>query len=818
MNTYQNINSTKTPAHAECAPTVALHDLDVDTLYQAIDPTSWEDDPCEYPVTVMLDDVEYGSKAEVIASIQEVNSRISERKQTLGLAALADAVTQGRTFVPGVIEGSRRSENWKSQQVFPLDFDGGESIEEHLQACEYLELWPVFVYPSFSHTEEAPRFRSVFVTDKPVEDVQLREEILGELHRLFPKADTKCKDPARLFFGTKSAIAYERWDARFPVSKFEAREHFADSNPSSKNPSAAPSEDEAVQLLAKHWKEGQRNELSLAVSGMLLRAHWEDSRIEALIRRVCAMASDTDCATRTRSVAETRRKLSKGEPVTGGPVLARIFGDNDEYARLRHSLGIMSPDAALESNVSTGKGKAHIPIEERNGYTDEGNAKAFAKLHQEHIAYIASRDVNDWASWDGTKWRIGQSSKAFRLCSQTLDALQAQAMVDEDDGRRARMLDHLVKTRNRNGLQNMLEVARHLECLQRNSTEFDTEPELINHPNGIVSLRSFELLEHAPAYRITKCAITKYVATGPEPENWLRTLAFAFGDDAALIRWFGKSIARSFLFQGNRDIFYICYGTGANGKTTIFDALRRVFGADYITTADPGTFMKESDATRNALARLRGVKLVIGSESPDGGLFNEALMKRVTSGEEIEAKSLYKDIFTFTPQFTMFFLTNHKPVIRGTDYGIWRRARLVPFSHKIPENQRDPHILQKLVSEESEGIVRWVYEHLRLFLEEGEGDLPEAVQRATADYQQDSNITLNFLTECCVPDETAKISLKELYKAYACYRQSRGLNPGKDYALRSDLEKMDVLVKRQSGGNFVYGYRFEPTAHGEVYL
>jgi putative DNA primase/helicase len=45
--------------------------------------------------------------------------------------------------------------------------------------------------------------------------------------------------------------------------------------------------------------------------------------------------------------------------------------------------------------------------------------------------------------------------------------------------------------------------------------------------------------------------------------------------------------------------------------------------------------------------------------------------------------------------------------VRGTDEGIWRRLRLVPFEVIIPRAEQDPQLPSKLAAE-ADGILRWL--------------------------------------------------------------------------------------------------------------
>ena len=121
--------------------------------------------------------------------------------------------------------------------------------------------------------------------------------------------------------------------------------------------------------------------------------------------------------------------------------------------------------------------------------------------------------------------------------------------------------------------------------------------------------------------------------------------------------------------------FFLFYGIGSNGKSTILRAIFDLLG-EYAKTTRPETFLaKQGDeGIRNDIAALAGARFVTSLESEQGKQFAEGLIKGLTGDEQVSARFLRKEFFSFLPQFKLFIGTNHKPAIKGTDHGIWRRV------------------------------------------------------------------------------------------------------------------------------------------------
>jgi putative DNA primase/helicase len=109
------------------------------------------------------------------------------------------------------------------------------------------------------------------------------------------------------------------------------------------------------------------------------------------------------------------------------------------------------------------------------------------------------------------------------------------------------------------------------------------------------------------------------------------------------------------------------------------------------------------------------------------------LIKKITGNDQMTARFLYGEYFNFMPTFKIFMATNHKPVIKGTDHGIWRRIRLIPFTTRITEDKQDKHLEQKLKTE-ANGILNWLLEGARRWQKEGL-KTPVEILSATDDYR-----------------------------------------------------------------------------------
>ncbi|PIC73324.1 hypothetical protein [Sporosarcina sp. P17b] len=159
-------------------------------------------------VTFMLDPKTFTHKP-TKNDVGSVSVRLQTNPVTISIEELKQAPINGHALSCGYFNTPdsngvirRANECWTSQQIFGLDYDYGMTIDEFTYICNRYKVQPIFAYTTYNHTEEAHRFRAVFLLDKPVKDKRVRFMVYNTLVRLFDgKTDQQCKDEARLFFG-----------------------------------------------------------------------------------------------------------------------------------------------------------------------------------------------------------------------------------------------------------------------------------------------------------------------------------------------------------------------------------------------------------------------------------------------------------------------------------------------------------------------------------------------------------------------------------------------------------------------------------------
>lgn len=412
---------------------------------------------------------------------------------------------------------------------------------------------------------------------------------------------------------------------------------------------------------------------------------------------------------------------------------------------------------------STKTATAPVLNDKLYSFDDTGNAERLYDAFGESIRY--NYVDKKWLYYDGRRWCYDSTGAVKRMIDEVIEKMRHQLALyvrDADDEEEAekQFLKHIKNSRsNKSKVAMMKETEHRIPILP---AQLDRHSSVLNTPNGIINLQTGELLPHNPKRMLTKITHAEYTDKIDYP-LWTQFLDTVFKGDTELIRYVQKAVGYSLTGEVTEQCTFFCYGDGRNGKSTFLDTISDILG-DYAINIQPDTIMvrKQSGGANSDIARLKGARFVTSVEPDEGMRLNEGLVKQLTGGDKVTARKLYGDEFEFKPEFKLWMGTNHKPIIRGTDTGIWRRIRLIPFTVQILEDKADKQLKHKLRQEYS-AILSWAVEGCLLWRREGV-KLPKAVEESIREYRGEMDAISTFLAECTKFEGSEKAS--EIYRAY----------------------------------------------------
>jgi P4 family phage/plasmid primase-like protien len=427
-------------------------------------------------------------------------------------------------------------------------------------------------------------------------------------------------------------------------------------------------------------------------------------------------------------------------------------------------------------------------------------ARQFLRDHGGNVRYC--KDWGTWLTWTGTHWAIDRTSVAMRWAKQTIirmvhaagddvQAIQAQLTAravreHDDDGEHTRLrrakkaadrrFAHAAKSLNHSHLDALLRSAQSEQGIPVQPGDVDQHLWHLNCANGILDLRTGALAPHDRAALHTKCVHAAYDPAACCP-TWDAFLAHVLGGDTALIGYVQRLIGLTLVGAVRERIFIVLWGSGRNGKSTFLETMHGLLGterAGYSARVNTRALLVQRFEGRATpeIAKLRGVRFAYANEGKKGAQLNEALIKDMTGGDSITAAHLYGEEFTFKPEFTLWFATNHKPSIRDTTTSIWDRVRLIPFTVTIPEDAQDKTLGDKLEAE-APGILAWAVRGCLAWQQHGL-PTPAAVTEATATYRTEQDRLARFLDDVCLMGRGMQTKASVLYATYRRWCEDEG--------------------------------------------
>lgn len=492
--------------------------------------------------------------------------------------------------------------------------------------------------------------------------------------------------------------------------------------------------------------------------------------------------------------------------------------------RVKRAAAVSTPSpgaAVLGTTVAVpiaGAGTQH-PGRRDNGTgyrsTEIGTALRFADLHRDSLRYVPAWG---WLKWDGRRWSRDETGAVeYDGARATLAAMYAELAIGVTNGEPDEaLIKHAVDISRARGLDHVITLARSEDGIVAAPRVFDRDPFSLTVENGTLDLRTGALHPHRPADLITRLAPVTYdpVATAPK---WAAFLSRVLPDPETCA-WVQRYLGYALTGDVREQVLAFFVGEGANGKSVMLDVLLALFG-DYGLRAAPDLVVaKHNEAHPTEIADLHGRRLVVCSEIEQGRMWAESTIKRLTGDATLTARRMRHDFYTFTATHKLIIAANTRPTVRGTDNGIWRRLRLVPWSVTIPDDEQDKSLTAKLIATEGPGILRWLLEGCLAWQRDGLGTVP-AINKATDEYRDEQDILGRWMDECCTLAPAEKCDRRKAYDRFHTWSREEGLEKpwtAQTFYARITEGRHGITHARDADTRYLVGIRLRPTLGVEL--
>ena len=411
--------------------------------------------------------------------------------------------------------------------------------------------------------------------------------------------------------------------------------------------------------------------------------------------------------------------------------------------------------------------------------TDTRHAMRFAEAFGNELKFDTRR--NGWRHFDGNRWALNDSA-AVEKAAHFARLRQQDALEIPDKGTRLSAVSFAIRCEGRTAIESVLSLARHFAPMRD-----DREWIPIRGCSAVRMARSI----YGPASCARPTERPHHVEY--DRRGGRRRDRAALGAvrpkipnrDAELVTFVQKGVGYSLTGETSEQVAFVDVGPGANGKTTFLSTLSTILG-DYAYTMPFATVERQrAGGIPNDVAALAGKRFVTASEVNEGARWNEARLKALTGCDQIPARFLHAEFFTFRPVAKFWFAVNTKPQAHDHSHGFWRRLRLIPFPCTFPIDKK----LSAALMAEAAGILAWAVRGCLRWQLDGL-QAPAIVTTTTDEYREDSDPLSEFLRAACVIGDTvadSEMSASDLYKHY------------RDWAQRNSLSEREMLTATSFG-------------------
>jgi P4 family phage/plasmid primase-like protien len=424
--------------------------------------------------------------------------------------------------------------------------------------------------------------------------------------------------------------------------------------------------------------------------------------------------------------------------------------------------------------------------------TDDGNARLLVAEYSGTMRYVA--DAGKWVTWEGTRWAWhpddGPAIEAARDVIRRIPTDNTALKAWRLKSMRARAIGDAVR------------LARAAPAMRIAAAEFDQHPWQLNTPGGVVDMRSGSIAAPTPALFHSK-QTTVTPDAGMKTPLWDQFLKVTFQSNAAVERYMQRLAGLMFIGEVREHILPFAHGGGGNGKGVFAEVLSAIAG-DYATSAPRNFLVVGRDQHPTELALLQGRRLVIASEINEDTKFDEAKMKALTGGDTITARFMNKDFFDFAPSHTFLLLGNSQPKVETGGDSVWRRLRLIPFTHSVTDEERIDDLQQRLVDEEGPGILAWIIRGAVGYAQDGL-QTPDEVLAATDTYRAEEDHLGRFVEDRCSigGGDIVRVEMSDLRKAYDAWCREQHEDAVTTQSFGRQLKhRFDVGTAKSNGRRF----------------
>jgi P4 family phage/plasmid primase-like protien len=500
-------------------------------------------------------------------------------------------------------------------------------------------------------------------------------------------------------------------------------------------------------------------------------------------------------------------KFPLGTGLVSSAVAASIEdGDSIEQATSLSNIDVPKDPDALRAEDGGDEGKRSL--------SDTGNGRRMVDVFGAGIRYTEGLG---WFVWKDGYWKPDRGDLEVQELAKRIPPIISSEVTRYEESSQGSVIQWAHQSRSNSRMKGAIESAKSDPRVEVPVEKWDRDENLLGVLNGVIDLKTGELLKGRPDLHITRRAPVSYTR-GHTNVRWQQFIDFATGGDKEYQDWLQKAAGYTLTGSNKYDIMFLVYGPAGSGKNTFVEAIVKCLGTQqYAWPLDSSILAANEQSSGNTdmyhWAQLRGRRMVWVDELPDSERIKENSVKRLTGSSEISARSPGEEPFTFESRAKLWVSTNHRPII--TDDAMWRRIRPIPFL-RVPEVM-DPDLKAYIFDPEGAlpAVLSWAVDGAIKLLGSGSRDALgwcTQVAEAADVYRKNEDRIGIFLSEETNENSAAKTPIKLLYGVYRTWCEERGERPMTQIAFHRKMVERNVEIQGTGSRAICVGRSLIPRA------
>ena len=281
-------------------------------------------------------------------------------------------------------------------------------------------------------------------------------------------------------------------------------------------------------------------------------------------------------------------------------------------------------------------------------------------------------------------------------------------------------------------------------------------------------------------------------------DNYLNTVLPDINNQKVLMEYLGYLFVRTNALKLEKSL--ILYGTGANGKSVLFEILNALLGGSN----NVSNYSLQNLTNENGYYRAMLGNKLVNYASEINGKMDVSIFKQLVSGEPVDARLPYGEPFTITNYGKLIFNCNRLPASVEQTHAFFRRFLIIPFDVTIPEEEQDKQLAEKIIKSELSGVLNRVLEGLKRILRQKNFTQSESANALLSNYKKESDTVAMYVEEMGYESGEEYVLASTLFEEYKSYCFQCGYNPVGKHSFNQRLKNSGIIIERQNVGMVAY--------------